>query len=595
MLFIFQRIWSIFNTRDRAYFILLLFLMAVGALLEILGIGLLVPVVAMVQDPVPLLRNEKIAWFYSISGARSPENFLLMACIGILALFIFKNGYQIFLIWIQNRFLFSRYVRKSRQLFQLYLQRPYYFHINQNSAKLLRNMQIIQPALTNVILPFLYLATDVMIVFAIIVLLLCNNPYATLFASVSLGTVVGVTYLIVRHKLGILGIQQANEQGSMILQIQQALGSMKETRILCRERIFYDHFTNHLLPYSQSSAQNLFIAQLPRYTNETAGVSFVLVLLVLAIYSNRGTTAFITLGLFAIATIRLLPSLSRIGGSLNSIKFYSAHLNEIFTDLFKSKNLSGIMQSEAEMTRYPILHELKFDRISFSYENNKARVLNDVTLTIRKMQTVAFVGPSGSGKTTAVDLLLGLHTPCEGRILVDGMDIQNNIRSWRRNIGYVPQQIYLADASIRQNVAFGIETSEINDKAVLRSLRIAQLDNFVKGLPGGLNAQIGEHGVRLSGGQRQRIGIARALYHDPEILVLDEATAALDNETEAYFMKSIHELSGRKTIIMIAHRLSTVENCDRIFYIKDGTILAEGTYQELVNNCNDFATFARKD
>ena len=253
------------------------------------------------------------------------------------------------------------------------------------------------------------------------------------------------------------------------------------------------------------------------------------------------------------------------------------------------------MQSEAEMTRYPILHELKFDRISFSYENNKARVLNDVTLTIRKMQTVAFVGPSGSGKTTAVDLLLGLHTPCEGRILVDGMDIQNNIRSWRRNIGYVPQQIYLADASIRQNVAFGIETSEINDKAVLRSLRIAQLDNFVKGLPGGLNAQIGEHGVRLSGGQRQRIGIARALYHDPEILVLDEATAALDNETEAYFMKSIHELSGRKTIIMIAHRLSTVENCDRIFYIKDGTILAEGTYQELVNNCNDFATFARKD
>ena len=313
----------------------------------------------------------------------------------------------------------------------------------------------------------------------------------------------------------------------------------------------------------------------------------------LAISSNHGTEAFLTLGLFAVAAIRLLPSLSRIGGSLSTIKFYSANLNEIFPDLLESKDLPGIIVNEDQVTRHPLRRELRFDRVTFSYEETQLPALHELSLSILPMQSVAFVGPSGAGKTTAVDLLLGLYKPTGGQIAVDGDNIHENLRAWQRNIGYVPQQIFLADASVRENVGFGIERERIDDAAVLRALRMAQLEEFVLAMPGGLDAPVGERGTRLSGGQRQRIGIARALYHDPDVLVLDEATAALDNETEAAFIESIRTLAGKKTMILIAHRLTTVEHCDTIFFLKNGRLALEGTFSELLAASEEFRSFAR--
>ncbi len=595
MFAVFFRLWTILNARDRAFFFFLLVLMAVGALLEVLGIGLLVPVVAMAQDPPRWMHNAVIAQAYALSGASDPRGFLLMACAGVLGIFLVKNAYQGVLLWIQNRFLYSRYVRKSLQMFQLYLERPYAFHLRQNTAQLLRNMQLVQPAVTGILLPFLFLVTDAMIVVAVVVLLLWTDPLTSVAAFASLGGVVGLTFLVVRRRLGSLGAVQTRELGGMLLTIQQALGSMKETRVLCREAYFQDEFARHLVPYSHASQENSFLGGLPRNINESAAVSVVMVLLMLAIGANRGAEAFVMLGLFAVAAIRLLPSLTRIGGSLSTIKFYTANLNEIFQDLVESKNLPGRIDARDDAARHPLRRELSFEEVTFRYEGASSPALDRLSLSIRPNESVAFVGPSGAGKTTAADLLLGLYEPTGGRILVDDSDIRENLRAWQKNIGYVPQQIFLSDASVRENVAFGIEPDRIDDAAVRRALRMAQLEDFVNSLPGGLDSPVGERGARLSGGQRQRIGIARALYHDPDVLVLDEATAALDNETEAAFMESVRSLSGKKTLIMIAHRLTTVENCNRIFFLKCGRLELEGTFPQLLAASEEFRSFARRE
>jgi ABC-type multidrug transport system fused ATPase/permease subunit len=595
MLKIFLRIWSLLTFRDRTWFVLLLGAMALAAALEVLGIGLLVPIVAMTQDPTLFLQNRYIAAAYKWSGAQSEKEFMLLACAALLGLFLVKNAYQAALVWAQNRFLFNRVERKARQLFQLYLQRPFAFHLRQNSAQLLRNMQLVQPAISSVLLPFLYLATDAMVILAILGLLLWNDPVVSLVSFLALGAVVGGTYLAVRRHLGQLGQVQTRELAAIIQHIQQALGSMKETRVLCRESFFHSSYASHLAPYIHAVRSNSFVSQLPRFINEAAAVTLVLVLLMIAVAGGRGPEFFLTLGFFAVAAIRLLPSLTRIGGSLATIKFYSANLDEIVSDLRDSMRMPGQLRDESDPERLQLQNSISFRDVSFTYENAHTPALRSLNLKIEHLQSVAFVGPSGAGKTTAVDLLLGLYEPSAGEIQVDGRNIHAHLRAWQRNIGYVPQQIYLSDASIRDNVAFALPADAIDDQAVWRALAMAQLDEFVRGLSHGLDTMVGERGARLSGGQRQRIGIARALYHDPQVLVLDEATAALDNETEAAFIDSIRSLAGRKTIIFIAHRLSTVMHCDRIFYLKQGEVVLQGTFDQLLESSEDFRRFAKQN
>jgi ABC-type multidrug transport system fused ATPase/permease subunit len=595
MLKIFHRIWSLLTFRDRTWFVLLLGAMALAAALEVLGIGLLVPIVAMTQDPTLFLQNRYIAAAYEWSGARSEKEFMLLAFGVILALFLVKNAYQVLLAWAQNRFLFSRFDRKARQMFELYLERPFAQHLQQNTAKLLRNMQLVQAATSSIVLPFLYLATDSMVVIAILCLLLWNDPTTSFLAFFCVGGVVGGTYFFVRAHLARLGQVQTRELSAMIQHIQQALGSMKETRVLGRSSFFHSAYVDHLTPYVQATRKHAFLSQLPRFVNEASAVTLILVLLMFAVAGGRGPEFFLTLGFFAVAAIRLLPSLTRIGGSLATIKFHSAHLNEIFTDLRDSMNLAGHMPEDSERELLRLQNGISFRDVSYTYENAPTPALRSLNLKIEPLQSVAFVGPSGAGKTTAVDLLLGLYQPTVGEIQVGGCNIHAHLRAWQRNIGYVPQQIYLSDASIRENVAFGVQRSAINDDVVWRAIGMAQLADFVRDQPNGLDTPVGERGARLSGGQRQRIGIARALYHDPQVLVLDEATAALDNETEAAFIDSIRSLAGRKTIIFIAHRLSTVMHCDRIFYLKKGELVLQGTFDQLLESSEDFRRFARQN
>ena len=300
-----------------------------------------------------------------------------------------------------------------------------------------------------------------------------------------------------------------------------------------------------------------------------------------------------TLSLFAIVAVRLMPSLNRISTAWGGIKFCAPAFDVIYDDLMYCERMDAQHQDLQE--EGPILFQDKIEMrdVSFSYENSQTLALKSVSLEILKNTTVGFVGSSGAGKSTTVDIILGLLFPSLGEVLVDGVDIRGHLQSWQRKIGYIPQMIYLCDDTIKSNIAFGVAPEDIEEEKVWQALRLAQLEDFVRSLPLGLNTVIGERGIRLSGGQRQRISIARALYHDPEVLVMDEATAALDNETERDFMAALDGLSGGKTIIVIAHRLTTVQSCDKIFFLKEGQLVADGKYNELLKDCPQFRDMAR--
>jgi len=591
------RLWRLFSPRQRAFIAGLFVLAAAGAIFEAFSIGLLVPVMALVQQPGLIHKNAVLQAAYTWSGSLSDGAFLSMLCVALLALFIFKNAYLAALLWVQNRFIYARYRQKAAELFRFYLQSPYTFHLGRNTAHLLRNVQSVLSVMNGVFLPMLQMLTEALVVVALLGLLIWNDPATSLVAAGCLGAAVGATYILIRRRLRKLGEIGQGENALLIQAVNQSLGSVKETKVLGREQFFERSFEEHLAPFSHANRQHSFLVQLPRYVSELAAVGLVLGLLWFALRAGQAPErVFVTLGLFAVAAGRLMPSMTRISSSLAVIRFHSAYLDEIYPDLIAAAKLPPRPDPrllEGQNDAIPFTGEISLRDLTFRYEGSNQPAVFDLSLTIRSLESVAFVGPSGAGKTTAVDLLLGLYPPESGSILVDGRDIQEDIRAWQNTIGYVPQQIYLCDSSIRENIAFGIDPREIDEAAVRRALEMSQLDDFVASHPGGLGTFVGERGIRLSGGQRQRIGIARALYHDPGVLVMDEATAALDNETENAFMRSLEVLSGKKTMILIAHRLTTVEHCDRLFFLKDGRLVAQGTFPELLETNEDFRAFAR--
>jgi ATP-binding cassette subfamily C protein len=336
------------------------------------------------------------------------------------------------------------------------------------------------------------------------------------------------------------------------------------------------------------------VTKSPRMFIEMIVVS--LVMLAIIIYLMAGQSPdqiFKMVSLFAIVAIRLMPSLSRISTGWGSIKAWAPVFEEVHGDIVNCEKFeSSRRQQEVDKAAINFEKNIEMADVSFSYENSQRLALEHVSFSITKNSTIGFVGPSGAGKTTLIDIILGLLKPTSGKVLVDGADIHQSIRSWQDKIGYIPQAIYLCDDSIKSNIAFGLPSEQVDDQKVWHALRLAQLEEFIRSLPQGIETTIGERGIRLSGGQRQRIGIARALYNDPELLVMDEATAALDNETERSFMESLTNLSGAKTILIIAHRLTTVRKCDTILFFKNGKLVSAGPYDELLAQCTEFSQMA---
>jgi ATP-binding cassette, subfamily B, bacterial PglK len=584
-----RQAWLLFEPRERLRAVALLMMMMIGAGFEALGVGLVMPFIALLADPSSVTKMPVLA---GLLEGSSEATILMWMGLGLLGVYVIKNGYLALMYYVQFRFVFHNQVRLSRRLFASYLERPYAFHLRRNSAELLRNVnEEVRMGFIHVIIPLLSVAVEVMVVAVIAALLFWVEPVAAPVALVFFATVSWLFYRLVRTRSAVLGRTQQEQASLMIQWVNQGLGGAKETRVLGRERYFIDAYTRSSETYASAMLFHRVVKELPRNVIETVGLgAMILVVVVIVARGEDIGQVLPVLALFAVAAVRLMPSLTRIIAGLTGIRHFRPCIDVIAADLELLDRHPVSRPEISEDAHEPIAFEddIRFEHVQYRYPESEPVVLDDLSLTIERGQSVALVGASGAGKTTAVDVLLGLLEPERGRVLVDGRDIQDHLRSWQDKIGYIAQPVYLMDDTIRRNVAYGIEDEEIDDAKVWRALEDARIDDLVRALPGGLDEAIGEHGVRISGGQRQRIGIARALYHRPEVLVLDEATSALDNETEKEIVAALEGLRGDKTVIIIAHRLSTVRRCDRLFVLEQGRLIDEGTYDELMGRCPAF-------
>jgi ABC-type multidrug transport system fused ATPase/permease subunit len=578
-----KKLLMLFNKREKKKLLVLFFMIIVAALLETVGIGIIVPFVGIVTDPSIIQKNAVLSYTYNLFDFQSTNAFMMFSVVLLLLIFLLKNLYLVLFQYTQFRVILNQQVKLSRTLFNEYLTKPYTFHLQRNSANLLRNLNGEVPRVfQGIIISGFQLFTELLVITCILGLLLVTAPVATMTASILLGSSVVLFFKLFRKKISQLGKEQQIVSGMLIKWVNQGLGASKEIKVSGKESFFINAYTKQSQIKVKNSIYLSMLDSVPRYFIETILVSTVLLTMLIIVFQGVTATELVsTMALFAMAAFRLMPSISRVVSLITLIKTSQPALSVVYEDLFmnkeKSEDTGGIYKfkkSKINSGKKTYIDSIKLEEVSFRYPDQKEYSVNDITLTIPIGKSVALIGESGAGKTTIVDIILGLFQPEKGRVLVDGKNLYEQKSLWQQKIGYIPQAIYLSDDTIRGNIAFGISSEQIDDEAVWKALEQAQLKKFVKSLPNKLDTNVGERGVRLSGGQRQRIGIARALYHNPEILFMDEATSSLDNETEKEIMRAIDELKGEKTLIIIAHRLSTIENCDLVFKINNGRLEA---------------------
>ncbi|MGP4067329.1 ABC transporter ATP-binding protein [Halobacillus sp. B29] len=576
------KISSLFNKREKSKFIILFAMMIVAALFETVGIGLVVPFVGIITSPDQIQEKAILAYLYDLFKFESNTSFIIFSVGIVLSVFVLKNLYLLFFQYSQYRVILNQQVKLSRQLFEEYLKKPYTFHLQRNTADLLRNVNGEVPKVfQGIIISTFQLITEMLVILCILILLFITSPIATLTAFTLLGGSVFIFFKFFREMISNLGKEQQRVSGKMIKWVNQGLGASKVVKVSGKEKFFVDAYTGQSQIKANNSRSMKMLEQVPRLFIETMLVSVVLITMVVIVLQENNTAELIsTMALFAMAAFRLMPSITRVVAMITTIRYSQPALNVVYNDLFLNRDENSnvplnIQNNAINKGEKSFKNSITLKNVSFRYPDQDVYSVKDVSLNIPIGQSVAFIGESGAGKTTVVDIILGLFKPEEGTVKVDGKNINLQKALWQQKIGYIPQSIYLSDDTIRGNIAFGFEKSQISDEEVWRALDQAQLKEFVRELPEQLDTVVGENGVRLSGGQRQRIGIARALYHNPEILFMDEATSALDNETEKEIMKAIDGLRGEKTLIIIAHRLSTIENCDIVFKMKKGELFQE--------------------
>ncbi|PAV31537.1 ABC transporter [Virgibacillus profundi] len=581
-----KRLMLLFNKREKKKFLILFFMMIVAAFFETIGIGLIVPFVGIVTNPDIIQEQAILAYLFDLFNFQSTTSFIIFSVVLLLSVFVFKNLYLLLFNYAQFRVILNQQVKLSSNLFKEYLTKPYTFHLQRNTAELLRNINgEVSKVFQGIIMAGFQLLTEFLVIACIFVLLLVTAPTATIVASILLGGSVFLFFAFLRKKISLLGKEQQKVSGMMIKWVNQGLGASKEVKVSGKESFFINSYTAQSQIKANNSRYMKMLELVPRLFIETLLVSVILITMLIIVLQGTSMTQLIsTMALFAMASFRLMPSITRVTALITSIRYNQPALSVVYNDLFMNKDENTKIKSNKDLIvvnsgEKTFVDSIILKEVSFRYPNQKDYSLKDISLTIPIGQSVAFIGESGAGKTTLVDIILGLFRPEKGVVLIDGESLHDQKALWQQKIGYIPQSIFLSDDTIRSNVAFGINKKDIDDDEVWRALEQAQLKEFVKELPDKLETSVGERGVRISGGQRQRIGIARALYHNPEILFMDEATSALDNETEKEIMEAIDGLKGEKTLIIIAHRLSTIENCDIAFRINKGR-LAEINYME---------------
>jgi ABC-type multidrug transport system fused ATPase/permease subunit len=586
-----KKLWAIFSARERRNALLVMSFAMLAAIFEVLGIVSILPFLSVMTDPQIIHKNDYLRLMFHMLGFTTGHHFLIFLAVATFTVIVTAATVRAVSYYSLTRFAQMRRHTIGLRLLEAYLRQPYEFFLNRHSGDLAKTiLSEIDFIIGTFMNPLVNIVTHSLTLCTIVILLLLMDPVVVLVSGVVFCSSYVLLYRKVSRHIGQMGKERAalNQQRFQI--VTEAVGGIKGYKLSGQEHTALRRFEQPSHELSRFMTRSTVIGQLPRFAIEAIAFGGILLLSLVLLTRYGGAEAnalekvIPMLGVFAFAGYRMLPAIQGVYQSMAQYRFGGEAVDQVYHDLMAAKHLPHLPQ---QATRpLPLEKTIRLEAICYRYPNAPKDSIHHLTLTLRKGQLIGVVGTTGAGKTTLVDILLGLLRPQSGQMQIDDQPLDDdNLRAWQANIGYVPQDIFLTDNSIRENIAFGVPDSLIDDEKVQRAAQMAQIDAFIRSdLPNGYRTSVGERGVRLSGGQRQRIGIARALYHNPEVIVFDEATSALDNLTEKEVMDAINHLSGTKTIILIAHRLSTVKSCDRILVLKAGKLAAEGSYESLAQS-----------
>ena len=581
---IFKKAWSLLNYKQKRYAIFVFLLMFLAMILEALSIAIIVPLLSI------FLKGEVDSSIFShlfIFVNLTEINLVYVGLLITLIIFLTKNLGLVFNLWQQTKFLRKLHFELTNRLFKYYLKNDYIFFIQNNSAHLFRNLTGVIGSFVGYIGGNMILLTEIIVFIGIACILFYVDFLGTIIILFSVGIVSLVIYILTIGKISFFGKESIIVGGELNKHLLQGMASAKDVKILDREEDLIHEVDKNIFKLTKVNQVIQFITGLPRFTFEVLMVCAFSVLIFVMIGAKRDMIDIIQYsGVFAVASIRIVPGASKILSAIQAIRYQEPAVRLLLQELDSKNNFYINKNYQTNNLSLPLKFqkEINLKNLSFSYPTRKEFSLLKISLTVKKGEVVGIIGKTGSGKSTLINLLIGLLHPFEGKIEVDGLDINSNLSEWQKKIGYVPQSVYLTDSSIRKNIAFGLRENNIDDALVKEAVEKAHLSEFLKSLPNGLDTIVGEKGIRISGGQQQRIGIARALYRNPEILILDEATSSLDNLTEKKIMDSIQFLKRKKTLIIVTHRLSTVNKCDKIYFINKGKITKQGSPEKILNN-----------
>ena len=573
--YLIEILYLVGESRSKLPALILLFLFS--SILDLLGLGLIAPYVSLIMN----FENQNIDWIgnkiIALGLPMEQEFILIWMGVLLITVFLFKALTALYINHTIIVFSNMQEVRLKSYLMQTYQHLPYTEYIKRNSAEYVNAIIGHTISFRGALEMGLKTLSDGIIAIAIFSLLALTNGIALSLLVIILGVLVFGYDRIFRSRIKEYGRQSHHYATRLVQGVNEGIEGFKEIRILGREKYFYDLIKHNAERWTQNQGKTTIISSSPRYFLEFVLITFIVMLVITAYLFGNNLKALVpTIGFIGMAALRLLPVIHGLSNSLVHLRHNRFAVGWLYTDLIKLKESpKSVLKSSTKSTNGEF-HELVLDGIQYFYPESKMPALDQISLRLQEGETVGFIGPSGAGKTTLVDLILGLLKPSKGSLLYNGEELKGSLSGWQSQIAYLPQQVFLIDNTLRNNVALGINDNEIDDQLVHESLNNASLQEFVDTLPQGVETKLGERGVRLSGGQRQRVAIARAFYHGRNVLVMDEATSALDHETESEIVEEIKRLKGKKTIIVIAHRLTTVQHCDRIYYLEKGKIVNSG-------------------
>ena len=618
MLNIIQKFRDLLDARERRNAVILFLMILVTGVLEAVGVASVMPFLSVLSNPEVIQEKASLKWAFDTLGFTSPDSFLFVLGIAVFFVVVFGLSFRALTEYFLARYTQMRNYTLSSRLLRGYLSRPYSWFLNRHSADLGKTiLSEVQQVVMQTLLPTAEVIAKGVIALCLVGMLLVIDPVVALVAAGLLGGTYFGIYLVLRRFLSRIGADRVRANRERFQIAQEAFGGIKEVKAAGLEQGYYRSFQQPARRFAKHQAANMIVGKVPRFVLQglAFGGMLVVILILLAVRGGTLEQVLPTLGVFAFAGMRMLPAMQQVYQNATKLRFGTPALDALYADMMQgeaSEREGASMRGSRDAAPLHLHSDIKLSQVTYTYPNAGQPAVDNLDMTIQANTTVGLAGATGAGKTTVVDLVMGLLTPDQGQILVDDTPINsantsqitaspdnrqlttdNCQRSWQRALGYVPQQIFLADDTVAANIAFGLAREDIDMQAVERAARIAELHDFVLSeLSNGYETLVGERGVRLSGGQRQRIGIARALYHDPDVLILDEATSALDNLTEKAVMDAVHNLTREKTIILIAHRLSTVQKCDYIFLLEHGRLAAQGTYSELLEASQEFRKMA---